>query len=57
LSDEAHMISITYFLLSPDLKGRGNDLSEAMVFHSAGGVDKGINLDRVCLSICQAFLS
>ena len=27
-----------------------------MVFHSAGAVDKGINLDRVCLSICQAFL-
>ena len=44
------------FLLFPDLKGRGNDLSEAMVFHSAGAVDKGINLARVCLSICQAFL-
>ena len=56
MSDEAHTISITYFLLFPDLKGRGNDLSEAMVFHSTGAVDKGVNLDWICLSICQAFL-
>ena len=48
---------MTCFVLFSDLKGRGNDLSEAMVFHSAGAVDKGVNLDRVCLSICQAFLS
>ena len=37
---------MTCFVLFSDLKGRGNDLSEAMVFHSAGAVDKGSILTR-----------
>jgi len=41
-------------MLFSDIKGWGDRLSKAMVFHSTSDVDKGIDLPGICISICQA---